>query len=62
MPAECAGDPERVLSMRPADMSGFDPHIHEFLKGRMNRKASQVDNNRGSVAWFYLNYRSGRQR
>ena len=32
VPAECAGDPERVLSMRPADMSGFDPHIHEFLR------------------------------
>lgn len=61
VPAECSGDPERVLSMRPADMSGFDPDIHEFLKVRMNRKESHIDKNRGSVAWFYLNYRSGEE-
>lgn len=61
VPFDCVAHPERVLSMRPADMSGLDPDIHEFLKARMNVQESHVDEKRSGVAWFYLNYRSGEE-
>ena len=58
VPDKCKLHPERVLSMRPADMLGFDPVMRKFLKERMNTEMSYIfDEFRHSVAWYYLNFR-----
>ena len=60
VPSYAVNDPKCIPEMRPDGMTSFADSIARFVAHQMDLRTRGTHGSVGSVAWFYINQRSGK--
>ena len=60
VPSYAVNDPRCIPEMRPDDEASFADSIARFVAHQMDLRTRSTHGSVGSVAWFYINKRSGK--